>query len=162
MSKQGGKQPISTFPYQTISSPLPCPVPARISIPDCQQLQDYEWYFNGHEPKISTAQSTPRFTNSFWSNIAPTTPAKSVCGDSFFRPYSNYPNYMTNTQSFNAKLRSHSAPKQRPEPGPKKKLSLNEIMAARNSMSSVRMHRCSQVQEECLNYWERKLILCVW
>ncbi|KAF3450681.1 hypothetical protein FNV43_RR06770 [Rhamnella rubrinervis] len=140
------------LPYQTISSPLPCPVPARISVPDSRQLQDYEWYFNGYEPKISTAQSTPRFANSFWSNKAPTTPAKSVCGESFFRPYSNYPSYMANTQSFNAKLRSHSAPKQRPEPGPKKKLSLNEIMAARNSISSVRMQRCSQVQEECLNY----------
>ncbi|GFZ11763.1 hypothetical protein Acr_23g0001480 [Actinidia rufa] len=32
------------------------------------------------------------------------TPAKSVCGDSFFRPYSNFPNYMANTQSFRAKI----------------------------------------------------------
>ena len=50
---------------------------------------------------------------------------------------------MANTQSFKAKLRSQSAPKQRPEPGSKKKLSLNEIMAARNSLSSVRMQRPS-------------------
>ncbi|BBG98909.1 IQ-domain 26 protein [Prunus dulcis] len=144
------------LPYQTISSPLPCPFPTRISIPDRQKPQDFEWCFNGDECKFSTAHNTPRFTNSFRSN-APSTPAKSVCGDSFFQPYSNFPNYMSSTQSFNAKSRSHSAPKQRPEPGPKKRLSLNEMMAARNSISGVRMHRsCNQVQEEeeeeVLNY----------
>jgi hypothetical protein len=46
---------------------------------------------------------------------------------------------MANTQSSKAKLRSHSAPKQRPEV--KKRLSLNEMMAARNSMSGVRMQK---------------------
>lgn len=130
------------LPYQTISSPLPCPIPARISVPDCRNLHDFEWYFSGEECRFSTAHSTPRFGNSIRSN-APPTPAKSVCGDSFFRPYSNFPNYMASTQSFKAKLRSHSAPKQRPEPGPKKRLSLDEIMAARNSISSVRMQRSS-------------------
>lgn len=135
------------LPYQTISSPLPCPIPARISIPDCRHLQDFEWYFTGEECRFSTAQSTPRFGNSLQSN-APATPAKSVCGDSFFRPYLNYPNYMASTQSFKAKLRSHSAPKQRPEAGLKKRLSLNEIMAARNSISSVRMQRSSSSVEE--------------
>ncbi|XP_043817456.1 protein IQ-domain 26, partial [Manihot esculenta] len=102
------------------TSPLPCPIPSRISIP----------YYKNHQD----------FANSVRSN-APATPAKSVCGGSFFRPHSNFPNYMSSTKSFKAKLRSHSAPKQRAEPGPKKKLSLNEIMAARNSISSVRMHR---------------------
>lgn len=136
------------MPYQTISSPLPCPVPARISVPDCQHLQDFEWYFNGQECRFSTAHSTPRLANPSWS-YAPATPAKSICGDSFFRPYSNFPNYMANTQSFNAKLRSHSVPKQRPETGPKKRISLHDIMAARNSISSVRMHHsCDQVHEE--------------
>ncbi|KAL3511731.1 hypothetical protein ACH5RR_024448 [Cinchona calisaya] len=137
--------------YRANSSPLPCPgpAPARLSIPDCHhQFQDSDWSFIGDEYKFPTAQSTPRFVNSGRSNI-PLTPSKSVCGDSFFRPYSNYPNYMANTQSFRAKLRSHSAPKQRPEPEPKKRLSLNEIMASRTSFSGVRMQRsCSQVQED--------------
>lgn len=132
------------LPYQTISSPLPCPIPGRISVPDCRNLHDFEWYFTGDECKFATAQSTPRIQSN-----APATPAKSVCGDSFFRPYSNFPNYMASTQSFKAKLRSHSAPKQRPESGSKKRLSLNEILAARNSISSVRMQRSfSQVEEE--------------
>ncbi|KAK9280864.1 hypothetical protein L1049_003755 [Liquidambar formosana] len=135
------------MPYNTLSSPLPCPIPARLSILDCRNVQDFEWAFTGDECRFSTAQSTPRFASSIRSN-APVTPAKSVCGDSFFGPYSNHPNYMSNTQSFKAKLRSHSAPKQRPEPGPKKRLSLNDIMASRTSLSGVRMQRsCSQIQE---------------
>lgn len=138
-------------PYQTISSPLPCPVPARLSIPDSRNLPDFEWCFTGDECRFSTAQSTPRLVNS-GKTMAPVTPAKSICGDSFFRPYSNFPSYMANTQSFNAKLRSHSAPKQRPEPGPKRRFSLNDLMASRTSLSGVRMQRsCSHVQE-ALNF----------
>ncbi|XP_054785104.1 protein IQ-domain 26-like [Prosopis cineraria] len=120
--------------------------------PDSKHLQDFEWCFTGDECRFSTAQSTPRFASCMRAHNAPPTPAKSFCGDTLCRPYYNFPNYMANTQSFKAKLRSHSAPKQRPEP--KKRLSLNEIMAARNSISSVRMQRssCSQVQEESWNF----------
>lgn len=129
--------------YQTTSSPFPCPIPSRVTIPDRRHLPDYEWNFMSDEYRVSsTAQSTPRFAHSGRSN-APATPAKSVCGDGFFGPYSNYPSYMANTQSFRAKLRSHSAPKQRPESGPKKKLSLNEIMASRTSFSGVKMQRAA-------------------
>ncbi|KAG6575501.1 hypothetical protein SDJN03_26140, partial [Cucurbita argyrosperma subsp. sororia] len=127
------------------SSPLPCLNRPRII--DCHNnmVQDFEWCLMGEDCKFPTAHSTPRLSNnSFASTNMPVTPSKSVCGDSFFRPYMNYcPNYMANTQSFKAKLRSQSAPKQRPEPGSKKKLSLNEVMAARNSLSSVRMQRPS-------------------
>ncbi|XP_004305257.1 PREDICTED: protein IQ-DOMAIN 14 [Fragaria vesca subsp. vesca] len=133
------------------SSPLPCPIPTRISVPEGHQLQDYEWYFNPDECKYTTAHSTPRLASSFRSN-APNTPAKSVCGDSFFLPCSNCPNYMSSTKSFKAKSRSHSAPKQRPEPLPRKKLSLDEIMAARNSVSGIRMHRPYNQVQEVLNY----------
>ncbi|CAK9172718.1 unnamed protein product [Ilex paraguariensis] len=135
-------------PYgQTLSSPFPSRFPARLSIPDCRNCHDSGWGLIGDECRFSTAQSTPRFANSCGSND-PVTPAKSVCVDSFFRQYANYPNYMANTKSFKAKLRSQSAPKQRPEPGPKKRLSLNEMMDSRNSLSGVRMQKsCSQVQE---------------
>ncbi|XP_028756204.1 protein IQ-DOMAIN 14-like [Neltuma alba] len=118
---------------------------------DSKHHEEFQWCFAGDECKFPTAQSTPRFAVSARSHNAPPTPAKSVCGDTFCRPYYNFPNYMANTQSFKAKLRSHSAPKQRPEP--KKRLSLDEIMAARNSISSVRMQRSScSVQEESWNF----------
>ncbi|KAL1538297.1 Protein of unknown function (DUF4005) [Salvia divinorum] len=133
--------------YQAISSPLPCPVSARLSIPECHHMKDFNWGFVTEDYKFPTAQNTPRFSCSGRAHV-PVKPPKSVCGDSFFRPYSNCPNYMVNTQSFRAKLRSYSAPKQRPESSPKK-LSLNEIMASRSSFSAVRMQRsCSQVQED--------------
>lgn len=45
-------------------------------------------------------------------------------------------------------MRSHSAPKQRPVSGPKKKLLLNEMVESRTSLSGVQMQRsCSQAQE---------------
>ncbi|KAK4375402.1 hypothetical protein RND71_006079 [Anisodus tanguticus] len=144
MSESGDEQH-----YQAMSSPLPCPLPTRLSIPDCRHLQEVNWSFLADEQcKFASAQSTPRFAGSGRSN-APPTPAKSVCGEGYFRPYANFPNYMSNTQSFHAKLRSHSAPKQRPELGPKKRLSLNEIMASRTSFSGVRMQKSfTKVQEE--------------
>ncbi|KAL4365387.1 protein IQ-domain 26-like [Arachis duranensis] len=123
-----------------------------ISVLECRHPpQHLEWYSNTDECEIATARSTPRLTN------APATPVKSVCGESF-RPYCNSPNYMANTQSYKAKVRSHSAPKQRPEP--KKRFLLTEIMAARNSTSGVRMHWSSKShsQHYCsFDRLERKL-----
>ncbi|MBA0853649.1 hypothetical protein Goshw_020433 [Gossypium schwendimanii] len=129
--------------HRTLSSPFLSRVPARISVPDGR-----DWGLTGDEYRFCTAQNTPRVISSCGSNsnasVAP--PPKSVCSDNWFRHYGNYPNYMANTQSFKAKLRSQSAPKQRPELGPKKRLSLDEMVESRCSLSGVRMRRwCSQV-----------------
>lgn len=45
----------------------------------------------------------------------PFTPTRSECSWGFFSGYSGYPNYMANTESFRAKVRSQSAPRQRLE-----------------------------------------------
>ncbi|CAJ1955334.1 unnamed protein product [Sphenostylis stenocarpa] len=114
--------------YQAMSSSLPYPVQGRISLHESQHPHEFEWFFNLDEGnKFSTAHNTPRLPKC----MIPATPLKSVCGDS------NFPNYMANTHSSMAKLRSHSAPKQRPEL--RKRLSINEMMAARNSVSGVGM-----------------------
>ncbi|KAI9128713.1 hypothetical protein K1719_000196 [Acacia pycnantha] len=140
--------------FQAMSSPLPVPqirTPARISTAaDRRVLPESEWGLTGEEYKFSTAQSTPRFTNSCSCGSLAATP-KSVYAERLVWQYGNYPNYMANTQSSKAKLRSRSAPKQRPESsggGAKKRLSLNEVMESRSSLSGIRMQRtCSKVQE---------------
>ncbi|XP_063949484.1 protein IQ-domain 26 isoform X1 [Daucus carota subsp. sativus] len=132
---------------QTSSSPHLCLNPSRLYIPDHRQIHDYDWGFIDEQYKFSTAQSTPRFAYSGHFKT-PATPAKSVCGESFFRSYSNHPSYMAKTQSFRAKVRSLSTPKQRPEDVQKKRLSLDEIMASRTSFSGVKMQRAvSHIQE---------------
>ncbi|TKY48221.1 IQ-DOMAIN 31 [Spatholobus suberectus] len=129
--------------YQAISSSLRCPVH------ESRHPQEFEWFFNVDEGnKFPTSHNTPRLAKCMLPNT-PGTPVKSVCGDTFFRPCSNFPNYMANTHSSKAKLRSHSAPKQRPEL--KKRLSINEMMAARNSVSGVRKQWSSnpKTQDYC-------------
>lgn len=130
---------------KALPSLFQCRIPARKPMPEARNFPaDQEW---GEECHFSTAQSTPRFAGSCGCS-GPVTPAKSLCAESFFRSYGGNPNYMAKTQSFKAKLRSYSAPKQRPEAGPKRRLSLHEMMESRNSLSGVRMQRsCSQAQE---------------
>lgn len=135
--------------YQAISSSsLHCPFQGRISLHENRHPQEFEWFFN-ESNKFSTAHNTPRLAKCMLPS-SPGTPLKSVCGDTFFRPCSNFPNYMANTHSSKAKLRSHSAPKQRPEL--QKRLSINEVMAARNSVSGVRM-RWSSSTPKTQDYW---------
>ncbi|KAG1362305.1 protein IQ-DOMAIN 1 [Cocos nucifera] len=64
----------------------------------------------GESPQFYSATSRPGS-----SRRGSFTPSKSECSRSLFSGYLDYPNYMANTESSRAKVRSHSAPKQRPE-----------------------------------------------
>ncbi|KAJ9547829.1 hypothetical protein OSB04_020372 [Centaurea solstitialis] len=112
-------------PYpQALSSPHRHRSPARLPIPS-SQTHEFEW-----APHVGS------------NRFRPVSPSKSVCTDGS----SSNRSYMATTKSFNAKLRSQSAPKQRPDfgIGYKKKVSLNEMMESRNSVSyGVKMQRSS-------------------
>lgn len=67
---------------------------------------------------VRTAESSPRVCSASSKpggsyEQSPFTPARSECSRSIFGGYLSYPNYMANTESYRAKLRSQSAPRQR-------------------------------------------------
>lgn len=64
-----------------------------------------------NSPQVHSASSRPGSS----SRRNPFTPTKSEYSWGFFSAYSSYPNYMANTESSRAKVRSHSAPRQRLE-----------------------------------------------
>ncbi|KAI3787122.1 hypothetical protein L1987_41347 [Smallanthus sonchifolius] len=118
---------------QIPSSPQRHQSPARLPLPS-SQTHEFEW-----APHIGL------------NRCRPVSPSKSVCTDGS----SSNRSYMANTKSFNAKLRSQSAPKQRPEFGfgHKKKMSLNEMMEPRNSISyAVKMQRSTSQAQESISF----------
>ncbi|KAI5021625.1 hypothetical protein ZWY2020_058355 [Hordeum vulgare] len=142
-----------------MASPLlPCHMPGgappRIAVPTPGHLPEYDWCAM-EKARPATAQCTPRYMNT------PATPTKSVCGGGGYSASSllNCPSYMSSTQSFEAKVRSHSAPKQRPEPPAaastnRKRVPLSEVVVveSRASLSGVGMQRSCNRVEEAFNF----------
>lgn len=129
---------------QALSSLLPCHMSAHLVTPDRRSFRQSDWGLVGEESMFSSARNSPWLTNSAGMNDRlPATPARSISTEEF----SDYPNYMAKTESFRAKLRSHSAPKQRSEGGPRKRLSLNEIEMRTRLIGAQTRRSCSQVQE---------------
>ncbi|CAL5069451.1 unnamed protein product [Urochloa decumbens] len=97
----------STTAQQSVPSPpsvgMGCEALSPLRLPvDIAELCD--------SPQFFSATSRPGS-----SRRGAFTPTKSECSRSLFGGYSDYPNYMANTESFRAKARSQSAPKQRPQ-----------------------------------------------
>ncbi|XP_020191106.1 protein IQ-domain 26 [Aegilops tauschii subsp. strangulata] len=137
----------------SVSSPLmPCRAPPRIAAPTARHFPEYEWC---EKARPATAQSTPRY-----ASYAPVTPTKSACGGYTYSnsPSTlNCPSYMSGTQSSVAKVRSQSAPKQRPEEGAvRKRVPLSEVIIlqeGRASLSGGTQRSCNRpAQEEAFSF----------
>ncbi|XP_068650363.1 protein IQ-DOMAIN 22-like [Aristolochia californica] len=119
------------FPYVTLNShsfsafpdsPSKDSTTAQYSIPspssvEVQSLSPLRFPIV-EDSAFCSAETSPQFHSASSrqgsAKKGPFAPAKSDCSRSIFSGYSDYPNYMANTESSRAKVRSQSAPKQRP------------------------------------------------
>ncbi|KAJ4835071.1 hypothetical protein Tsubulata_028843 [Turnera subulata] len=93
---------------------------AHLTVPspssgEVQSFSPMKFTFEAEET-FCTAENSPQLysASSRGGKRSPFTPAKSDGTRSFLSGYSDYPNYMSNTESSRAKVRSLSAPRQRP------------------------------------------------
>ena len=104
---------------------------------------------SGHfEDSFSTAQSSPH--PQFYSAVSRTEDSKHhfafprpAYAESMSYDYPLFPNYMANTESSRAKVRSHSAPKQRPDSFERQPSRRRASVEGRNVPRPVRMQRSS-------------------
>lgn len=86
------------------------------------QLSSLKFHKGKEEASSRTADNSPQAFSANSRNGSgarrgggPFTPTRSECSLGFFSGYTGHPNYMANTESFRAKVRSQSAPRQRLE-----------------------------------------------
>ncbi|KAK7279990.1 hypothetical protein RJT34_25052 [Clitoria ternatea] len=94
------------------------PLNQSFSSREVLQLSSLKFHKGKEEAASSrTAENSPQAfsATSRSARRGPFTPTRSECSWGFFSGYSGYPNYMANTESFRAKVRSQSAPRQRLE-----------------------------------------------
>lgn len=100
----------STTAQQSCSSP---------SSGEVQSRNTRRLHHSIDDEAFCTAENSPQFNSATSvhgsSRRGPFTPTGSDCSRSFVSVYSDYPNYMSNTESSQAKVRSQSAPRQRLE-----------------------------------------------
>ncbi|KAL0341072.1 UNVERIFIED_CONTAM: protein IQ-DOMAIN 14 [Sesamum radiatum] len=111
-----GQEYSKISPVSRLSSKLQKPNPS-ISSEEVSSVMSPKFPPEGDHVAAWTAENSPRVHSASsrpTSNLrGPFTPARSECSRSLFGDYLGHPNYMANTESSRAKVRSHSAPKQR-------------------------------------------------
>ncbi|KAK9139999.1 hypothetical protein Scep_009680 [Stephania cephalantha] len=102
---------------------------------------------SGHfEEYYSTAQSSPHFYSAVVKPDQARVPfafPRPEYPESLSHDYPFFPNYMANTESSRAKVRSHSAPKQRPDTYERQPSRRRASIEGRNIPRAVRMQRSS-------------------
>ncbi|XP_019180125.1 PREDICTED: protein IQ-DOMAIN 14 [Ipomoea nil] len=147
--------------YSKQETPQISPAPSAATD---QSPRAYSGHFEDYS--FNTAQSSPQCYSS--SAMAKPDPpripvpyARSEYSDSIYTDYPFYPSYMANTKSSQAKVRSHSAPKQRPETFERQPSRRRPSIEGRNVPRAVRMQRSSShVSSAAQNYqypWSIKL-----
>ncbi|KAI5569977.1 hypothetical protein POPTR_012G139800v4 [Populus trichocarpa] len=119
LASDHNNQSFMTFDSMSkLSKKEPNPMP---SISSGEILQSLKLPLGNDEAVYRTAENSPRMFSatsrpgSSGRRGGPFTPTRSECSWGFFNGYSGYPNYMANTESSRAKVRSQSAPRQRLE-----------------------------------------------
>ncbi|OAY55706.1 protein IQ-DOMAIN 19 [Manihot esculenta] len=158
-------EPRSVTYYATTNRAYPkpenCQVSPAPSAPTDMSPRGYSGHF---EDYCNTAQSSPQYDS------AVSKPDPSKIPFAFPRPdyaeplsydYPLFPNYMANTESSKAKVRSQSAPKQRPDSFERQPSRRRASVEGRNIPRAVRMQRSSShVGATAQNYqypWSIKL-----
>jgi len=120
--------------------------------------------YSGHfEDCFSTAQSSPQFSavSRTENSKHPFSFPRTDYAESMSYDYPLFPNYMANTESSRAKVRSHSAPKQRPDSFERQPSRRRASVEGRNVPRPMRMQRSSShVSAAAQNYqypWSIKL-----
>ncbi|XP_043725953.1 protein IQ-DOMAIN 19-like isoform X2 [Telopea speciosissima] len=114
---------------------------------------------SGHfeEYSFATAQSSPQYYSAV-SKLDPTrapfASPRHEYADSASTDYPFHPHYMANTESSRAKVRSHSAPKQRPESYERQPSRRRPSMEGRNIPRGVRMQRSSSHVGSAVNGYQ--------
>ncbi|KAI3985399.1 hypothetical protein MKX01_033713 [Papaver californicum] len=123
-ARHASNQDRASHSYTTMDSPSKDSTTAQLSAPstssgEVQSVSRRKFPREVEDTVFRTADNSPQFYSASSrpgsERRGPFTPAKSDCSGSFLSGYSDYPNYMSNTESFKAKVRSQSAPKQRLE-----------------------------------------------
>ncbi|KAF8401742.1 hypothetical protein HHK36_012688 [Tetracentron sinense] len=118
-------------------------------------FEEYSFNTTQSSPQCYTAASKPEPARVPFAFPQP------EYADSMSHDYAFFPNYMANTESFKAKVRSQSAPKQRPDSGEKQPSRRRASMEGRNVPRSVRMQRSAShvgsTAHGCQNPWSIKL-----